>query len=376
MNKFIISINSNIIFLILLLLCFTHVSTAVECNAANEAFIVNIYSSKTQQTIKGWGGNIYPSSMELGYDFLDQMFNDLPSQYMRVFSEFPKISDVNEHSFLKYLNRKKINIILNFRLSSYVLEVDNLAYKLADYISNLNKLGIVIQYISLNEPDGIIKTSIQFNDYIQLVKRIKMELTIRKLSTKFIGPNTATPNFGFINKIIDSELLNEFDVLTYHSYEYKGTDGFAKIVTIANKYNKPIWISEQNPQVDNKRIGSKQYALNCMRNLFLGLNKGRAEVSMFFSYSWGRNGGVVLFDKDLKTKPVFYELQKLYKNVPVGSKVLLTESKIPAIAFKTINGILLFIINEKDSPINVTIKINDAEVVKTIEPINIGMYFL
>lgn len=359
-----------ILFLTLFLL-----NISVICSA-EQTYFVNVNSSKQQQVIKGWGGNIYPNSVLLGDQLLNNIFQDLPSQYMRVFSEFPKMRDANEIKLYKYLNSKNIDIIINIRLNSYVLNLNNMPEQLLDYIGYLNNQGISIKYLSLNEPDGVREPGFEYKTYIRLIQQIKLAIKSRNINIIFIGPDTAYPNVNFINQLQHDGILNAFDILTYHSYEYTGVgfNVFKELSEIGKNNNMPIWINEQNFQANTNSIFSIEYALKNMLNLFRCINDGRAELSLFFSYAWGSEGGVVLFDKGLKVKPIYFELQKLYKNVPSGSIVLSTQSDLPCIAFKSQKGITLFIINDSKREKTVKITIDGKTTSRSLAPMSMDMF--
>ncbi|BBA70345.1 glycosyl hydrolase [Geobacter sulfurreducens] len=331
----------------------------------NDVISVKIYPNHSQQTLIGWGGNIYPFPVD--DDFMKYLLTSLPVNHLRIFSDFPDVPGEIEDKFLSYINSKGINIILNFRLNDRTLTINDLPKKICDYIEYLNRRGMSVRYLTLNEPDAKLSSKFTFDNYVSLVKLIKLELLHRNLSTEMVGPDTATPNGRFIERLAEVGALSYFKAIAYHSYEYKGLDGFADIANTAKLHDKPVWITEQNYDAVGSNMYSNTYAANNIRNLFWGINKGNAELCLFFSFAWGRDGGVVLFDRGKKVKPIFYELQKVFNTIPKGSVVLKTDSEIPVLAVRYNNKIIIMLYNDQNNDKNVRISIGERQVLRSIK---------
>jgi hypothetical protein len=341
---------------------------------ADDISNVKVYTSNPQQTINGWGGDIYPSAITLGTDFMDWLLENLPATHLRVMSSYPNVSDPDELRLLRYLNSKNINVIIAIKLTEEVVMNQSFPGKVLDYLSKLESQGVRVQYLSLNEPDAKMSSSFKMKDYIALIEKISINLKRRGLPTKFVGPDTATPNNNFIEKFAAAGGMNFVNVLTYHSYEYRGTEDISRNASIANRYNMPIWVTEQNFLASGGNIFSKDYLVGNIRNLILCLSEGHAEVSLFFSYAWGKEGGVVLFDRKRQEKPIFGALRQFYKNVPVGSKVLHTDSALPSVAFKTYDGIVVAVLNDKKTVQKVKIDKNGVIIEDSIEPMALKLF--
>lgn len=331
-------------------------------NLRRETVVIEVTARR--QTISGWGGNIYPSAMSLGADFLAANLRYMHATHMRVRSSFPA-RDPAEIALVQLLRRQRIKVILGLWLDIPSVGDPATPARIARHLKRLAAAGAPVEFVSLNEPDAQVWKGLPLDKYVALVRSLSAELALISPAPRLVGPDTTTPRLDFMRRIRAD--VGRFAALTYHSYAYKGLGDLESIAEFARAHALPIWVTEQNHSATGQGIATPRYALANIRNLIDCLNRGRVELALFFAYAWGRKGGVVLFDTDKREIPLYAMLAQIQRHVPAGSVVVATRGHGPAVAFDTGTRIVLVYVNEGHQSVLVHIESRQIDGARTAE---------
>ncbi|NOU86374.1 hypothetical protein GC102_11415 [Paenibacillus sp. LMG 31460] len=357
----------------------------LELEVYSEEGSISVNTAVYGQTIEGWGGNLYTLWMR-GFaaadaQYYDKMFTELNTTHIRVRNYWYLLERSNDDNdpatfdwsafaagdqgdmheeFLALRELVDRGIKLSFspwRIPSWmagkpfdydwsnkVMELpagmdDEYVESLAAYfLYARDQYGVSFDYISVaNEPNYKYLTNGIFSGtyiygmsparYSSITAKLKQKLEANGYFAEYIAAETSPGNYTsvkYAKETLESADPGVYDILAYHAYD-RTVKGLSAFTDLAGQHNVRIHVGEQENESHINLQGKEtwHHAIQNAVALHDTLTYGRANLTLYFSYSASPGGILVLYDEVNKVwYPTYDMLKHFYNGVPQNSVML------------------------------------------------------
>lgn len=342
---------------------------------------VQVDSTKTHQTIDGWGGNIYPQAVlalaNADTNYFSKMFDELSTDTLRIRSYWYQLEQYNDNEdagsidwtnmttgdvtgsdihnellALREFSQRGIRLwFSSWRFPNWMLGEspdyvqegqktlpsgmdDEYVESLAGYLLYAkNMYGVEYDFISVaNEPfyGGVYIGGMDAQRYYSITQKLKQKLLENNYSAQFVAAEANSATIDASNKTkayFDADVNHDvYDVLSFHAY-HKSNTGLNGFYRTAKQLGIKVYVSEQEvvTSTNTEEKYSWQHAINNAVGLHDVLTYGKASMTLHFAYSSlaASSGGLVIYDAMNKAwTPTYDMLKHFYNRVPIGSKMI------------------------------------------------------
>ncbi len=384
---------------------------------------ITLDPSLTAQTIRGWGGHVYPQvNAYLRSDslFLRRMIHELYTTDIRVRSVWYLLEAQNDNQDPDLINREAIaggdtglvheELLLQQALHKQGVRLYFAAWRFpywmvgkphdwrpmpdekpelplsmeAEFLESIvayliyarDRYGILFEGISIaNEPDiGIYISGLTPERLLRLTSDLKRRLESEGYITKYYMPDVAAADSigeayaeSFFQLAGSSNLTSS---VSYHTYR-RELDVVRFFAEIGGRLDLPVWAMEQSHThlaVPDRFEWS--HALSnavCLHDILV---YGNVSLSLYWSYAMSSSGGLGLYIPEQKEwAPAYHMLKQFQNHVPGGSQRIQsepdsTETGIRSVAFllPDRSTIVLVLINTADAPRGVSLNLKGGSV--------------